>query len=124
MPRSMRSLVLVAGFAGTLVTGAGAQDLSGPSSPLLQPEWTVEPARGGGTHVVGYLYNRSIKDAANVWLRVDRLGADGAVAGTYRRRVVGDVLSGNRSLFDVPVGEGGATYRVAVETVDWVKECR
>jgi hypothetical protein len=124
MPRSMRSLVLVAGLAGTLVTGAGAQDLSGPSSPLLQPEWTVEPARGGGTHVVGYLYNRSIKDAANVWLRVDRLGADGAVAGTYRRRVVGDVLSGNRSLFDVPVGEGGATYRVAVETVDWVKECR
>ena len=124
MPTSMRSLVLAAGFVAALVTGAGAQDLSGPSSPLLQPEWTVEPARGGGTHVVGYLYNRNIKDAANVWLRVDRLGADGAVAGTYRRRVVGDVLSGNRSLFDVPVGEGGATYRVAVETVDWVKECR
>jgi hypothetical protein len=124
MPTSMRSLVLAAGFAGAFVTGTGAQDLSGPSSPLLQPEWTVEPARGGGTHVVGYLYNRNIKDAANVWLRVDRLGADGAVAGTYRRRVVGDVLSGNRSLFDVPVGEGGATYRVAVETVDWVKECR
>jgi hypothetical protein len=32
--------------------------------------------------------------------------------------------AGNRSLFDVPVGEAGATYRVAVETVDWVKECR
>jgi hypothetical protein len=74
--------------------------------------------------VVGYLYNRNIKDAANVWLRVDRLGADGAVAGTYRRRMVGDVLSGGRSLFDVPVSEAGATYRVAVETVDWVKECR
>ena len=74
--------------------------------------------------MVGYLYNRNIKDAANVWLRVDRLGADGVVAGTYRRRVVGDVLSGGRSLFDVPVGEAGATYRVAVETVDWVKECR
>ncbi len=124
MPTSTRALVLAAGFVCALVAGAGAQDLSGPSSPLLQPEWTVEPARGGGAHVVGYLYNRNIKDAANVWLRVDRLGTDGAVAGTYRRRVVGDVLSGNRSLFDVPVGEGGATYRVAVETVDWVKECR
>ena len=74
--------------------------------------------------LVGYLYNSSIKDAANVWVRVDRLGADGAVAGTYRRRVVGDVLSGGRSLFDVPVGEAGATYQVSVETVDWVKECR
>ena len=69
MPTSMRSLVLAAGFAGALVTGAGAQDLSGSSSPLLQPEWTVEPARGGGAHVVGYLYNRNIRDAANVWLR-------------------------------------------------------
>jgi hypothetical protein len=124
MPTSTRALVLAAGFVCALVAGAGAQDLSGPSSPLLQTDWTVEPARGGGAHVVGYLYNRNIKDAANVWLRVDRLGADGAVAGTYRRRVVGDVLSGGRSLFDVPVREAGATYRVAVETVDWVKECR
>jgi hypothetical protein len=124
MSTSTRALVLAAGLVCALVAGAGAQDLSGPSSPLLRPDWTVEPARGGGAHVVGYLYNRNIKDAANVWLRVDRLGADGAVAGTYRRRVVGDVLAGNRSLFDVPVGEAGATYRVAVETVDWVKECR
>ncbi|MFI5376955.1 MAG: FxLYD domain-containing protein [Candidatus Rokuibacteriota bacterium] len=124
MSTSTRALVLAAGVVCALVAGAGAQDLSGPSSPLLRPDWTVEPARGGGAHVVGYLYNRNIKDAANVWLRVDRLGADGAVAGTYRRRVVGDVLAGNRSLFDVPVGEAGATYRVAVETVDWVKECR
>jgi hypothetical protein len=36
--------------------------------------------------------------------------------------VVGDVLSGCRSLFDVPVAET-STYRVTVETVDWVKEC-
>jgi hypothetical protein len=55
---------------------------------------------------------------------VDRLGADGAVAGTYRRRVVGDVLSGGRSVFDVPVDEAGAIYWVSVEMVDWVKECR
>ena len=84
----------------------------------------MEAAPGGRAHVVGYLYNSNIKDAANVWLRVDRLGSDGTVAGSYRRRVVGDVLSGGRSLFDVPVGEPTATYRVSVETLDWVKECR
>ena len=127
MPTSIRALVLAAGFDLLAPCPAHprspgprrAVDLrfSGRSGP-----WST--ARGGGAHVVGYLYNRNIKDAANVWLRVDRLGADGAVAGTYRRRVVGDVLSGGRSLFDVPVGEVGATYRVAVETVDWVKECR
>ena len=74
--------------------------------------------------MVGYLHNSNIKDAANVWLRVDQLGADGAVAGSYRRRVVGDVLSGGRSVFTVPVADAGGRYRVTVETADWVKECR
>jgi hypothetical protein len=125
MSRWIRALVPAAGLIGLLAAtpGADAQGLVA-SSPHLRSEWSVEAPAAGGAHVVGYLYNSNIKDAANVWLRVDRLGADGAVAGTYRRRVVGDVLSGGRSLFDVPVGEAGATYQVSVETVDWVKECR
>ena len=125
MSRWIRALVPVAGLAGLLVVSpsASAQGLVA-SSPYLRSEWSVETPAAGRAHLVGYLYNSNIKDAANVWLRVDRLGADGAVAGTYRRRVVGDVLSGGRSLFDVPVGEAGATYQVSVETVDWVKECR
>jgi hypothetical protein len=55
---------------------------------------------------------------------VERIAADGSVASVHRRRVVGDVLGGGRSIFDVPVGEGAATYRVVVESADWVKECR
>ena len=125
MSRWIRALVPVAGLASLLAASpsASAQGLVA-SSPYLRSEWSVETPAAGRAHLVGYLYNSNIKDAANVWLRVDRLGADGAVAGTYRRRVVGDVLSGGRSLFDVPVGEAGATYQVSVETVDWVKECR
>jgi hypothetical protein len=46
------------------------------------------------------------------------------VTGSYRRRVVGDVLSGGRSLFAVPVADSGGRYRVTVDTADWVKECR
>jgi hypothetical protein len=111
-------LALAAGLVCGLPPLVGAQGLAG-----LRPEWSVEPAAGGRARVVGYLYNSNIQDGANVLLRVDRIGSDGAVIGTYRRRVVGDVLSGGRSLFDVPVVETG-TYRVTVETVDWVKECR
>jgi len=118
MSRWTRALVLAAGLVCGLPPVAGAQDLAG-----LRPEWVVEPVSGGSARVVGYLYNSNMKDGANVLLRVDRLGSDGAVTGTYRRRVVGDVLSGGRSLFDVPVAETG-TYRVTVEVVDWVKECR
>ncbi len=106
------------------VAGAGAQGPYVPYADSLRPEWTVEPTRAGRAQVVGYLHNSHIKDAANVWLRVDQLGADGAVAGSYRRRVVGDVLSGGRSVFAVPVADAGARYRVTVEAADWVKECR
>jgi hypothetical protein len=113
--------------AGLLLCAAGAAGAAAPpfSYPdSLRAEWSVEPARAGRAHVVGYLHNHNIKDAANVLLRVDRIAADGSVAGTYRGRVVGDVLSGDRSLFDVPVADPAATYRVTVEAVDWVKECR
>ena len=118
------SLALAVPLLAALTAPAAAQDLTGPAGVYLRSDWAVEAASGGRARVVGYLYNSNIKDAANVWLRVDRLGPDGTVTGSYRRRVVGDVLSGNRSLFDVPVGEATATYRVSVETLDWVKECR
>jgi hypothetical protein len=32
--------------------------------------------------------------------------------------------SRGRMAFDVPVAEAAATYRVLVESVDWVAECR
>ena len=124
MTTPARALTLAIGFVLTVAVVAAAHGPLVPYPDSLRAEWTVEPARAGRARVVGYLYNSNVKDAANVWLRVERVGADGSVADTYRRRVVGDVLSGGRSLFDVPVGEAPATYRVTVETVDWVKECR
>lgn len=124
MPTLGRALILTAGFVLAAATFAAAQTPAVSYLDSLRTEWTVEPTRAGRARVVGYLYNANIRDAANVWLRVDHVGADGAVVGTYRRRVVGDVLSGGRSVFDVPVAEPGATYRVSIETVDWVKECR
>jgi len=124
MSNLARTVVLaVAVLLGTAASVA-AQDHGVPYADSLRAEWTVEPTRTGRAQVVGYLHNSNIKDAANVWLRVDQLGADGAVAGSYRRRVVGDVLSGGRSVFAVPVADAGARYRVTVETADWVKECR
>src|SRR5262245_57874401 len=104
---------------------AFAQNFGGPSAAeFLRAEWTVDPARAGRANVVGYLYNTNIYDAANVRLRVERLSVDGQVRDAYRGRVVGDVLSDGRLAFSVPVPEVGATYRVVVESVDWVKECR
>jgi hypothetical protein len=59
-----------------------------------------------------------------VWVRVERLAPDGAVTEVYRRRLVGDVKSGGRLAFAVPVTAEAASYRVRVDAVDWVDQCR
>lgn len=124
MSSPARVLTLTLAVLLGAVAVAAAQDPVVLHAQSLRSEWTVEPTRAGRAQVVGYLHNDFIKDAANVGLRVDQLGADGTVAGSYRRRVVGDVLSGGRAVFAVPVGDAGGRYRVTVETADWVKECR
>ena len=61
--------------AGLLLCAAGAAGAEAPAISYpdsLRTEWSVEPARAGRGHVVGYIHNRNIKDAANVQLRVDR----------------------------------------------------
>jgi hypothetical protein len=124
MSSPARLLALTSALLLGAVAGAAAQDSGILYADSLTTEWAVEPTRAGRAQVVGYLHNSNLKDAANVWLRVDQLGADGAVAGSSRRRVVGDVLSGGRSVFAVPVADAGARYRVTVDAADWVKECR
>jgi hypothetical protein len=116
---ALAALILIAGTSSSVL----AQEVALGASHL-RADWVIERTARGQARVVGYLYNRNIQDAANVWLRVERLGADGAVAGVSRGRVVGDVISGDRLAFYVPVPDAAATYRVVVESVDWVKECR
>jgi len=122
-----RGLLVIASLVGSLALAgpAPAQDKAAPlGASSLRSEWSVERTRSGRAHLVGYLYNQNLNDAANVWLRAERVAQDGTVTGVYRSRVVGDVLSGNRLAFDVPVAEADATYVLHVEAVDWVKECR
>jgi hypothetical protein len=123
MSRPRRALAL-ASVAVALVAGSVSAQVAPVRASLLEPRWAVETSARGRAHVAGYLYNRNIQDAANVWLRVERLAADGSVAGISRGRVVGDVISGDRLAFDVAVPDAAATYRGVVESVDWVKECR
>ena len=104
-----------------LLQPAHAQEMDAP----MRAEWTLERTGGGHARIAGYVHNRNgLRDGINVSLRVERLGADGAVAHVYRTRVVGDVRSGGRLAFAVPVATDAASYRVLVDSVDWVDECR
>ncbi len=120
--RSLATAILTLTLAAP---AAPAQDFGNArTAAYLRPEWSLEGAQTGRAHVVGYLYNSHIKDAANVWLRVEQLAADGGVSATYRRRVVGDVPARERMFFNVPVSQAAASYRVTVEAVDWITDCR
>ena len=103
-----------------------AQDSAATSAPyILRPEWTIETARPGRSHVVGYLHNTSgTMDAANVLLRVDQLTPSGQVSKTQLIPVFGDVRARGRLAFEVPIPAPTPTVRVVVESVDWVLECR
>jgi len=115
--RALSVLLLMTMLGGPLIAHADG----------LRPEFTVDRSRSGRPRVVGYLYNdNDLRNAANVRLRIEQLTPTGAVGKVYQSFIVGDVISRNRSSFDVPVSEpdGTATYRVLVESVDWVMECR
>ena len=93
---------------------------------LLRPEWTVQ-RKAGRARLVGYIYNdNDLRMAANVRLRVEQVTSSGAVANVYQSFVMGDIYMRGRMPFEVPVADGdaSATYRVSVESVDWVMECR
>jgi hypothetical protein len=120
-----RMLAAMAIAAAVLPGVAFAQELPGRAGYVLRPEWSVDDTRAGRPRVVGYVYNdNNTRDATNVWLRVERLAADGAVQGASVARVQGDVRAGGRLVFEVPMPQAAVSYRVLVDSVDWVLECR
>ena len=72
------------------------------------------------TVVEGYLHNPRPTRLTNVRLRVEVLGADGAVIAEAFGWVIGDVTPGGRGYFAIHVPAKGAAYRVNVLSVDFV----
>jgi len=129
LSRSMRRAGVVASLLSFLLAAASvlpAQSLATVLfEGLLRPEWTVKRTAAGRAQVVGYIYNdNGLRKAANVRLRVEQLTTTGTVANAYQSFVVGDVQMNGRMPFEVSVADSDATYRVTVESVDWLMECR
>jgi hypothetical protein len=124
MPIPARTLLVSLAILTASADPAGAQSPGVVNADWLRAEWTVGRTRSGQANVSGYLYKRSIMDAADVWIRVDRLDGGGAVVQSHRGRIVGDVITGGRSFFEVPVAAADGRYQVTVEAARWVRECR
>ena len=69
MPILARLLILTITVVLGAATLAAAQAPAVLHADSLRAEWTVEPTRAGRAHVVGYLHNRNIKDAAADWVK-------------------------------------------------------
>ena len=109
---------LVGGALVPVVVGAQAPVTDVPGQFRFELEEAQNPMRGRA--VEGFVYNNPPWRITNVRLRVESLDATGAVTGETSGWVVGDVRSGGRGYFYVPVPARGATYRASVQSFDKV----
>jgi hypothetical protein len=104
-----------------VISGLGLAVAWPAAAGAFQIEWAPELDRRGQARIAGHVRNDDLKTADRLRLRVERLGPDGRVTGTYRTWVPGVLASGDRAYFEVGVPEAHAAYRVTVESFDWYR---
>jgi hypothetical protein len=80
-------------------------------------EWQVGHNRKGPT-VDGYVYNKAMRAAEHMRLKIDQLDAAGNVVGSSTAVVLGTVPMDGRAYFSASV-PAAASYRVQPYTFDW-----
>jgi hypothetical protein len=80
-------------------------------------EWQAGQTRKGPT-VEGYVYNKGMRAADHMRLKIDQLDGSGRVLGTTTAVVLGTVPLDGRAYFSAPVAPA-ASYRVQVYSWDW-----
>ncbi|MBI4607939.1 MAG: hypothetical protein HY726_02885 [Candidatus Rokubacteria bacterium] len=101
-------------------SAAWAQNFGSPQERYLKVEWEVGRTRTGSPVVAGYIHNDRGIWAANVRLLVEELDSAGRPVTKTLGYASSDVPPNGRAYFEVPVQRGGATYRVTVDSFDWL----
>ncbi len=83
--------------------------------------WTVDPERGGGRRLRGYVSNRYGQFATNVRVLGQALDRSGAVVGQGIEWVPEGVAGGGRTYFEVPHLPPADLYRVTVWEYTWMQ---
>ena len=92
------------------------------SDRLFRVEWTAGASGQGQTRIIGYVYNESEHDAANVQLRISELDASGRTVGSVIKRMGDPVPAAGRVFFDLQVAGASPAYRVAVESFGFMDD--
>lgn len=123
-PRRTTSRTHVIAALAALVLGAGtvwAQNFGAPPDSYLRLEWEVEQANGDGPRITGYVHNDRGLWALNVRLLVEAVDPAGRTVSMTRGYVSGDIPPRGRAYFQVPAPAASGSYRVRVESFDWLK---
>ncbi len=83
---------------------------------LFRVEWTAGATSQGQTRIIGYVYNESEHDAANVQLRISDLDASGRTVSYVIKPMGEPIPAAGRVSFDLQVAGTSPSYRVAVES--------
>ena len=89
---------------------------------LFRVEWTAGASGQSQTRIIGYVYNESDHDAANVQLRISQLDASGRTVRSVIKPMGDPVPAAGRAFFDLQVAGTSPSYRVAVESFGFMEE--
>jgi len=83
---------------------------------LFRVEWTAGASSQGQTRIIGYVYNDSDHDAANVQLRISELDTSGRTVKSVIKPMGDPVPAAGRAFFDLQVPNASPFYQVEVES--------
>lgn len=87
-------------------------------------DWTVSPAGQGKARISGYVYNDYQAAADKVQLRITEFNASGQQVASFIEHVDQEVPALDRTYFDVKVPRQAASYRVGVESFNFLEDSR
>lgn len=93
-----------------------------PADRLFHVEWSAGAAGQGQFRIFGYVYNEYRQDAVNVQLRITELDESGRAVASLVQPMGDTVRAGSRAFFDMRVPGSGSSFRVAVESFDFMTE--
>jgi hypothetical protein len=92
------------------------------SEQLFRVKWVGGASPPDQFRIVGYVYNDYGEDAVNVQLRISEVDVSGRTVGSVIKPVGDTVPSSGRAFFDVRVPATTSSYRVAVESFDFMPD--
>ena len=116
-----RMILVLAMIAATIATEAVARAQAPTASDQSPFRFQFEESQSRrGVAVEGYVYNTLPWRITNVRLQVDSIDANGILIASASGWVLGDVASGGRGYFYVPVSTHAPKYRPTVQRFDKV----